>query len=107
MQKTLLVVLAVFLSAISACCCKTCKTKDTGGNSEMYKTYKVHKLTKPMAIDANFKKSQWKKAKTIDITLFMGEKPEHQPKTQAKLLYDDENIYVCFRVEDNYVRAVA
>ena len=37
----------------------------------------------------------------------MGVEPEHKPKTQAKLLYDDENIYLIFCVEDKYIRAVA
>ena len=36
----------------------------------------------------------------------MGDKPEHFPKTQAKVVYDDQAIYVIFKVEDQYVRAV-
>ncbi len=76
-------------------------------NPEQSRTYKVHKLTESMDIDANWDKPQWHKAKPLDIKLFMGDKPEHLPKTQAKLLYDDDNIYVIFRVEDKYVRALA
>ena len=68
--------------------------------------YQVGKLTEPMAINADWDKRQWRKTKPLDIALHMGAKPEHQPKTQAKVLYDDENIYVIFRVEDRYVRAV-
>ena len=37
----------------------------------------------------------------------MGAEPDHKPKTQAKLLYDDQFIYVIFRVEDKFVRAVS
>jgi len=37
----------------------------------------------------------------------MGERPKHRPRTQAKALYDDRYVYVIFRVEDRYVRAVA
>lgn len=76
-------------------------------NPEQSQTYKVHKLTELMDIDANWNKPQWNKAKPLDIKLFMGDKPEHLPKTQVKLLYDDDNIYVIFRVEDKYVRALA
>jgi len=37
----------------------------------------------------------------------MGERPAHFPRTQAKLAYDARCLYVVFRVEDNFVRAVA
>lgn len=30
----------------------------------------------------------------------------HRPKAEAKVLYDDEGVYVHFRVEDQYVRSV-
>lgn len=76
-------------------------------NPEQSRIYKVHKLTKPMDIDANWDKDQWQKSQPVDIELYMGDKPGHLPKTQAKLLYDDDNIYVIFRVEDSYVRALA
>lgn len=36
----------------------------------------------------------------------MGDKPKHRPVTQAKLLYDDQAVYVIFWVDDRYVRAV-
>jgi hypothetical protein len=35
----------------------------------------------------------------------MGDPPEHRPRTQAKLLYDDVYVYVRFRVEDRYIIA--
>ena len=37
----------------------------------------------------------------------MGEKPAHIPKTQAKLMYDSDALYIIFRVEDKYICAVA
>jgi hypothetical protein len=36
----------------------------------------------------------------------MGEKPDHFPKTEVKIAYDDLAIYVKFRVEDRYVRSI-
>ena len=69
--------------------------------------YQVKKLAVPMAIDANWDKPQWQKVEPLDIKLFMGDKPQHQPKVQAKVLYDSDNIYVIFRTEDKYVRAIA
>jgi hypothetical protein len=40
------------------------------------------------------------------IARWMGEKPEHRPMVQARLLYDDAALHVIFRVQDRYVRAV-
>lgn len=106
-RKIPIIAIPVFLAVFSSCSRDVHKKAVKKENPEMYKTYKVHRINKPMPIDANFDKPQWKKVEPVDISLYMGTEPEHQPKTQAKMLYDDENIYVCFRVEDQYVRAVA
>ena len=37
----------------------------------------------------------------------LGKKPEFTPATKARMLYDEDHVYVIFRVEDRYVRAVA
>lgn len=78
-----------------------------GGDPAVHKTLKVHRLREPLKIDANWDKPAWRAAETTSISLFMGDRPEHFPSTQFRLLYDDKNIYVIFRVEDRYVRAVA
>ncbi|MBN1490799.1 MAG: carbohydrate-binding family 9-like protein, partial [Phycisphaerae bacterium] len=70
-------------------------------------TYEVQRLAAPMAMDANWDKPQWKAVEPIQLTYFMGDEPAHRPATQAKVLYDNEAIYVIFHVEDQYVRAVA
>jgi hypothetical protein len=73
----------------------------------MSAVYHVKKVNEPVAIDGTWDAGLWKNVTPLDINLYMGEKPEHQPKTQAKVLYDANAIYVTFRVEDKYVRAVA
>lgn len=69
--------------------------------------YKVKKANKAVELNGNWQDSVWQDIEAIELKNFMGDKPEHFPKTQAKAVYDDENIYVFFRVEDNYVRAIA
>ncbi|OHB56936.1 MAG: hypothetical protein A2Y07_02130 [Planctomycetes bacterium GWF2_50_10] len=69
-------------------------------------SYKVTRATGTVEL-GSWDKGQWQSAKPLDIALFMGAKPEHIPRTQAKVLYDDQAVYVAFRVEDNYVRAIA
>ncbi len=68
--------------------------------------YRVHRLKEKIVIDSRWDKPQWKKVPSISIENIMGEKPEFLPNARVKLLYDDENLYVIFRVEDRYVRAV-
>lgn len=100
--------------AIGVCICMTfllisCSIVEPEQKVKMMEPskYQVNKLAEPMAIDANWDKAQWQKTKPIDIKLFMGEKPSHLPKVQAKALYDGEHIYIIFRAEDRYVRSVA
>lgn len=69
--------------------------------------YNVKRVTTPIPIDANWDKPAWQNVAPLELTYYMGDKPEHMPTTQARVAYDDEAIYVIFRVEDRYVRAVA
>jgi hypothetical protein len=95
------------LSLLTAMPMITANCVSKTGNWPELPGYKVHRLTEAMNIDGNWDKPQWRNIVPLEIRNYMGEKPEFQPKTQAKLLYDDDNIYVIFRVEDQYVRAVA
>ena len=69
--------------------------------------YQVNRLEGSMNLDADWDKAVWQGVDSLELTHYMGDKPEHFPRVQAKLLYDDESIYVIFRVDDQYVRAVA
>jgi len=69
--------------------------------------YEVKRTDDPIPIDADWDKPAWRNIAPLELTYYMGDKPEHMPRTQARLAYDNEAIYVIFRVEDRYVRAVA
>ena len=73
----------------------------------MKKTYEVFPLSEEITIDADWNKEVWKKTEAIVLENYMGDKPDHFPKTEMKMRYDDHNIYVIFRVEDKYVKAIA
>ena len=70
------------------------------------KTYAVTRLDGELRMDADWNKSLWQAVQPITIDQCGGERPEHFPHTQAKLMYDNENLYVIFRVEDQYVRCI-
>ncbi|MEN8229504.1 MAG: carbohydrate-binding family 9-like protein [Bacteroidota bacterium] len=95
MKHLLKLLLFVFISFILAC-----NQPETGS------TYKVHKTKVRPEINAVWDKIPWNKIKPLQIQNHMGERPEHFPFTQAKITYDDSAVYVIFRVEDRYVKAV-
>ena len=71
-------------------------------------TYKVYRAIDAISLGTNvWDSSGWKDIAPLDLTYYMGDKPTHIPKTQAKLMYDSNALYVIFRVEDKYIRAVA
>jgi hypothetical protein len=97
----LLAAVAVSMLAVSSGCSGLAPGKDAAVK------YQVARVSRPITIDAQWDKPAWKKIKAIELTNHMGDKPAHFPKVQAKIGYDPANIYVIWRVEDNYVRAVA
>jgi len=72
----------------------------------MTSVYQVSRLKKAMKIDGNWNKSQWKRVQTIDISNFMGKIPEFRPDAKAKMMYDDDYLYLIFRVQDRFVRCI-
>ncbi|MDA0660674.1 MAG: carbohydrate-binding family 9-like protein [Planctomycetota bacterium] len=69
--------------------------------------YRVQRRTGPVTVDGNWDNARWRDVPCAELTRYMGKKPDHFPRTQVKLQYDDEALYVIFRVEDRYVRAIA
>jgi len=69
--------------------------------------YKIKPVSEPVTINADWNKKIWKDTEAKKLINYMGDKPSHFPDTEVKVRYDDKNIYVIFRVKDQYVRAVA
>lgn len=66
--------------------------------------YSVKRLKKPMVIDAKWDKAQWKKIKEIPISNFMGDIPAFRPVVKAKMMYDQDYLYLIYKVDDRHVR---
>ncbi len=69
--------------------------------------YHVNKIDKEIEVDANWNKDVWANIDALVLKNYMGEKPEHFPTVYAKVAYTDSNIYVIFKVNDQFVRSVA
>lgn len=68
--------------------------------------YNIARIENGSAVNKDWNESHWKSIKPLQVSNYMGEKPEHFPETAAKIAYNDEAIYVLFKVEDRYVRSV-
>jgi hypothetical protein len=68
-------------------------------------TYKVKAISESLPIDGKWDKPAWKKIKSIKIENRMGAEPRFRPLTEAKVAYDDTNVYVIFRVHDRFVKS--
>jgi len=71
------------------------------------KNYVVRKTDVVPGGDGDWDGEVWGKVEALKVDNFMGEEPEHKPGTACKLLYDDENLYVIFKVDDEHVLASA
>lgn len=69
--------------------------------------YTIARLRAPHAIDAVWNKPAWKTVKSLSLNNSMGDRPDHFPRTRAKVGYDREALYVIFTVEDRYIKALA
>jgi len=67
----------------------------------------VKRVNSPVPVDADWDKVVWKNIPPISLDHFMGEKPDHFPKVQVKMAYDNNFIYLIWKVDDQYVKAVA
>jgi hypothetical protein len=67
--------------------------------------YTVNRAKNPIAIDGNWNKKDWKKIESVRVSHQMGKTPTFTPTTEAKVAYDDHNIYLIFRVQDQFVKS--
>jgi hypothetical protein len=73
----------------------------------MYKQTIARRINEKLTLDADWLNPVWRGVEPITLELYMGQEPSHRPLTQVKLGWDKDNVYVIFRVEDRFVRAVA
>lgn len=70
-------------------------------------TYAISRSTVPPSLKGEWDGPAWSTVPPLDITHFYRtDLSDHRPRTQAKVQYDKNGIYVHFRVEDRYVRSI-
>jgi hypothetical protein len=68
-------------------------------------SYRVRRMKDNPTIDADWNKAAWRGVTPVTLEYYMGEEPAHQPKVQVKAAYDDEFLYLIWKVEDRFVLA--
>ncbi len=68
--------------------------------------YTIHRTAEPPRLDGDWDSPAWAAAPPLEINNFHEKGGDHRPRTQARVLYDDDRVYGIFRVEDRYVRSV-
>lgn len=77
------------------------------GRHDRRRIYTIHRAKEPPAFEGGWFEGAWADIQPLRVDCFHPASSKHRPKTEAKLLYDAEHLYVFFRVRDHYVRAVA
>jgi len=73
----------------------------------MAKEYLVAKTEESFSPSGKWDGQNWASVPALDIDTVFGPQPKFMPKAQVKFQYDQQFVYVIFRVEDEFIRAVA
>ncbi|HEX9870152.1 MAG TPA: carbohydrate-binding family 9-like protein [Candidatus Tectomicrobia bacterium] len=68
--------------------------------------YTVRYATNRPDLTGEWHEEAWVQADTLEIAHFRPEGSDHQPRTLARLLWDERGLYGIFQVQDRYVRCV-
>ena len=68
-------------------------------------TYTVQRTTGPIHVDGVFDEADWKAAESVGDFVFPWWTTGEKEQTVAKLLWDDEHLYVAFQCEDAHIWA--
>jgi hypothetical protein len=69
----------------------------------MPRRYTIHRTPSPIQVDGRLDESAWQAAPAVGDFVFHWWKSGHKEQTVAKLLWDDENVYVGFFCHDKHI----
>ena len=68
--------------------------------------YEVRRRTGGLGRAGELPGTIWDGANTLSLDHFMDHSSDHRPHVTARLVYDDDAVYVRYEVDDQYVRCV-
>ncbi len=96
--------LPIYISLIMAGTCLFAQEKKLStGEQEIFR---VSKTDMPMAIDGKLDEEVWQKTESRSLDYFYNvEKPTDQQNSVFRMLWDEDNLYLFFACEDQYITA--
>src|SRR5687767_2155951 len=67
--------------------------------------YTVRRAASRISIDAKINEAAWKRAPLVSDFIFNRWKEGQKEKTDVRLLWDDENLYVAYYCHDRHISA--
>jgi len=71
------------------------------------KSYTIRRAEGAPPLVADFDAPAWRDVPSLAVDEFRPESSDHRPSTAVKVQYTDDALYLVYRVEDRYVRAVS
>ena len=94
---SIILLLAVFMPKVYS--------QNPSSNAEL-SAYSVKRAVQGLNVNDKWIDAAWKGVESVKIQNYMGELPKFKPQAEAKMVYDDNFIYVIYRVKDRYVRSI-
>ena len=69
------------------------------------RSYEIRRTTGKIYVDGNISEDDWKSAQPAGDFVFPWYKEGKKEQTDARMLWDDEYIYIAFRCEDEHIAA--
>ncbi|MHB9132752.1 MAG: carbohydrate-binding family 9-like protein [Armatimonadota bacterium] len=70
-------------------------------------SYLIRRTAEHPSLQGEWDSAIWQSAETGALTHFVRQEvSDHRPRVQFRMLYDNDGLYLIFRVEDRYVRSV-
>jgi len=66
----------------------------------------IKRMTRSMMLDNSWSLGSWDLAPVLQVDQFHASSSSHRPMTTVKLLHDEHDLHVAFRVQDRFVRCV-
>lgn len=70
-------------------------------------SYEIKRATERPPLDGNWEAPAWQQANELTVGQFHPAGSDHRPEVHARTLYDDNALYVGFRVADRYVQVIS
>ena len=95
--RNCIIIISLLLVGVAVCA--------QDGSSDDLPEYTIRRAATPIVIDGVLEELSWQAAEVIDAFTFPWYKEGEKDRTDARLLWDEENLYVSFVAHDPHISA--